>query len=442
MPAVGKGGPMANTHSHLTLSDRIYIEQALERRMKFKEIAVFIGKDPTTVSKEIRRHRVVKESGRKTALCENRSTCTKQHMCRQKYCNKLCGKCTLHYCHSYCKDYSAPICRRLTSPPYVCNGCGIRSCRQDTKYYYRAQIAENNYREVLSDTRRGINKTPLELDNLDRLISPLLKQGQPLNHIFATHENEIGCSRRSIYHYLEQGAFSASSIDLPRKVRYKPRKTRQHLEKPVPGYRVERTYKDFERYMENHPEANVVEMDTVEGSKGGPVLLTMLFRSCNFMLIFLLARNTQADVCETFEAMELVLGTEKMRELFEVILTDNGPEFKNPSLLERNLSGQRRAHIFYCDPMASWQKGRLEKNHEFIRYILPKGRPFTTLTKAQVVTMMNHINSTARASLNGRTPFELASLLLPDTLLSWSGAAAVPHDEVLLKPRLLKMPLS
>lgn len=151
--------------------------------MKFKEIAVFIGKDPTTVSKEIRRHRVVKESDRKTALCENRSTCTKQHMCRQKYCNKLCGKCTLHYCHSYCKDYSAPICRRLTSPPYVCNGCGIRSCRQNIKYYYRAQIAENNYREVLSDTRRGINKTPLELDNLDRLISPLLKQGQPLNHI-------------------------------------------------------------------------------------------------------------------------------------------------------------------------------------------------------------------------------------------------------------------
>lgn len=221
------------------------------------------------------------------------------------------------------------------------------------KYYYRAQIAEQDYREVLSGTRRGINKTTLELDDLDRLISPLLKQGQPLNYIFATHEDEIGCSRRSIYHYLEQGAFSAGPIDLPRKVRYKPRKVRKHIEKSVPGYRVELTYKDFERYMEDHPEANVVEMDTVEGSKGGPVLLTMLFRSCNFMLIFLLARNTQADVCEIFEAMELVLGTEKMRDLFEVILTDNGLEFKNPSLLERNLSGQRHTHVFYCDPMAS-----------------------------------------------------------------------------------------
>ena len=167
---------------------------------------------------------------------------------------------------------------------------------------------------------------------------------------------------------------------MPRKVRYKPRKVRKHIEKPTPSYRVERTYKDFERYMESHHEANVVEMDTVEGSKGGPVLLTMLFRSCNFMLIFLLARNTQADVCEIFEAIETVLGTEKMQELFEVVLTDNGAEFKNPSLLERNLSGQRRTHIFYCDPMASWQKGRLERNHEFIRYILPKGRPFTSLT--------------------------------------------------------------
>lgn len=108
-----EGESMANTHSHLTLSDRIYIEQALERRMKFKDIALFIEKDPTTVSKEIRRHRVAKESGRKTALCENRSTCTKQYMCRQCYCNRMCGKCTLHYCHSYCEDYSAPVCRTL-----------------------------------------------------------------------------------------------------------------------------------------------------------------------------------------------------------------------------------------------------------------------------------------------------------------------------------------
>ncbi len=46
---------------HLTLSDRINIEKGLNSRKTFAEIARIIHKDPTTVSKEIRRHAMVKE---------------------------------------------------------------------------------------------------------------------------------------------------------------------------------------------------------------------------------------------------------------------------------------------------------------------------------------------------------------------------------------------
>lgn len=405
--------------------------------MSFKDIAVFIEKDPTTVSKEIRRHRVEKISSSKAALCTLRSECTRRHMCHNSYCNSLCGKCTLHNCHHTCPNYKAPVCGRLERAPYVCNGCGIRSCRQALKYYYRAQAADNSYRETLSETRRGINMTALELDDMNRVISPLLKKGQPLGHIFAAHGAELHCSRRTVYHYLKKGAFSAGPLDLPRMVRYKPRKKRQTEDRPVPNYRQERTYKDFMKHMETHTEANVVEMDTVEGSRGGPVLLTMLFRSCNFMAVFLLERNTQNAVCQVFEGIEAILGTDIMKDTFGAILTDNGAEFKNPALLEQNLAGKPRTKIFYCDPMASWQKGRLEKNHEFIRYIIPKGKPLDFLDRRQVTLMMNHINSTARASLNGRTPFELASLLLPAPFLKFIGAYAVAPDSVCLKPRLL-----
>lgn len=174
-------------------------------------------------------------------------------------------------CQRHCGDYQAASCHRLERAPYVCNGCGIRSCRQNTKYYYRAQYSNQNYHEVLSSSRSGINKTPLELDDMDRIISPLLKQGQPLGHIFATHGQQLGCSRRTLYHYIEQGAFSAGNLDLPRKVRYKPRKVRKPLERSLPSYRADRTYKDFEKYMEAHPETSVVEMDTVEGTRGGPI---------------------------------------------------------------------------------------------------------------------------------------------------------------------------
>ena len=222
--------------THLSLSDRIYIEQGLERRLSFKDIAAFIQKDPTTISKEIRRHRCIKAQDRRTALCTLRNSCTKMHMCKDRYCNRHCGKCTLRRCQYDCTEYQAPRCHRLERAPYVCNGCGKRSCRQDTKYYYRAQIAEQGYRDTLSSTRSGINRSQLELDDMDRIVSPLLKQGQSLGHIFATHGNELGCSWRTIYHYIQRGAFTAGNLDLPRKVRYKPRKKKKETDKPIPAY--------------------------------------------------------------------------------------------------------------------------------------------------------------------------------------------------------------
>jgi IS30 family transposase len=327
----------------------------------------------------------------------------------------------------------------LSRAPYVCNGCGTKSCRQSTKYYYRAGYAHQLYTEALSVSRRGVNKTPLELDDLDRLITPLLKNGQSLNHIYATHGDEINCSRRTLYSYIEQGALTAGNMDLPRKVRYKPRKTRKKPSKNHQAYRNNRTYKDFQRYLEEYPEASVVEMDTVESSRDSHrAIFTMLFRNCSLMLAFLLEHNTQAEVGKVFETLERILGADRMCEVFQVILTDNGSEFKNPAQMEFSLSGKRRTRVFYCDPMASWQKGRLEKNHEYIRYIIPKGRSFAGLTPYHVALILNHINSTARASLNGSTPFELASLLLPPPLLVGLGLNAIPHDQIILKPRLLK----
>lgn len=53
---------------------------------------------------------------------------------------------------------------------------------------------------------------------------PLIKkQSQPILHVYATHEDEIPFSRKTLYNYIENGLLEISNIDLPRKVRYKPR---------------------------------------------------------------------------------------------------------------------------------------------------------------------------------------------------------------------------
>lgn len=204
-------------------------------------------------------------------------------------------------------------------------------------------------------------------------------------------------------------------------------------------YRNKRTYKDFEFFMEHHPDFDVVEMDTVKGSRSsGKCLLTLLFRSCSFMLIILLPRCTQECVVDAINALTMTLGIRRFRKYFPVILTDNGSEFKNPWDIEKTEDGRHRTYVFYCDPYVSNQKARLEKNHEYIRYVIPKGQSMHSYTQEDISLLASHINSTARDSLNGATPFDLAELLIDKKIPILTGQQKVSPDNVLLKPALLK----
>ena len=439
---------MATYHTgnfkHLTLSDRANIEIMIEKGFSFSQMARALSKDSSTISKEIRRHRFLvphyhDEKSRRRSECALFSTCTRQHLCGRTSCSSLCSKCRSKRCSFYCPDFSPRLCSRLLKPPYVCNGCPkLRSCSHDF-FFYRAKFADDSYQNVKSSSRSGINQSPESLEKLDKLVSPLLKQGQPLSHIYLTHREEINCSQRTLYNYIDQRYFSAVNLDLPRKVSYKPRKKRRS-EPEIPGYRMGRTYLDFEQYIAAHPDCSVVEMDVVEGAggKSSLVLLTLFFRSCSFMLLFLMGSDSRAAVTDVFDFLYTSLGPARYSRLFSVILTDNGASFKNPSVFERKNGQDSHTLIFYCDPMASWQKGRLEKNHEFIRYVLPKGTTFSGLTQPKATLLANHINSTTRASLNGCSPFELALLLLDKKLLELCHMAPIPADQVVLRPSLLK----
>lgn len=283
--------------------------------------------------------------------------------------------------------------------------------------------------------------TPEELSELNDLISPLVLKGQPLSHIFAVHKDEIPVCRRTLYNYFDQCVFKARNIDLPRRVRYKKRKKCSEPRKKdyQQTYRNKRTYVDFERFMEAHPNVDVVEMDTVKGSREkGKCLLTLLFRSCSFMIIILLPDCTQKSVINAINSLCETIGIRTFKKYFPVILTDNGSEFKNPWDIEKNEAGTQRTYVFYCDPYVSNQKGRLEKNHEYIRYIIPKGRSMYKYTQEDINLMASHINSTARDSLNGATPFDLAALLIDKKIPFLTGQHKVSPDNVVLKPVLIE----
>lgn len=422
---------------HLSLEDRNHIAEALGKKMTFEEIAKFLRKDPTTISKEVKKRRVCKPRNEFASRnnCILKQHCTFRHICGNSLCHRRCASCSR--CIDHCKDFSPEFCKHLKKAPFVCNGCEKKTVCRLEKYYYTSLSAHNHYRQTLSASREGINLTPEQLSELDELVTPLILKGQPITHIYAKNNDAIPCTSRTLYNYIDNHIITAKNIDLPRKVRYKPRKKKKKVEINH-TWREDRKYSDFTELVELYPDIQIVEMDTVEGIKGGKVLLTMFFRNSKLMLAFLLPNKTQAAVVDVFNFIEEKLGSKIFQKTFPVILTDNGSEFTNPLLLEFGSKDFVRTSIYYCDPNAAYQKASLEKNHEFIRYVVPKGKSFDRFTQKDITKLINHINSTARNSLNGRTPFEIATLLLDETVLKVLDLKEILCNKIHLKPSLLK----
>ena len=433
-------------YKHLTLDDRITIQKCLKDKCTFTEIAEAIGKDASTISKEIRGHRIEKETGTRSRPfnpCMGRTDCIMQRKAcaecyetynwnnRDCYCS-LCGK-----CNESCPDFIEEKCKVLSKPPYVCNGCKkVRSCTL-RKQVYDAKEAQKAYETNRSDSRIGIDLTPEELQRLDDIITPLIRQGQSIHQICVNNADDIMCDERSIYNYVDAGILSVGNIDLPRKVRYRKRRKKKvvHIDKLC---HVGRTYEDFQKFMEKHPDLNVVEMDSVEGTRDSlKVLLTLFFRDCSLMMAFLREANTARSVTDIFNALYDKMGRETFMKLFPVILTDRGSEFTDPTAIEFDKDGNRRTYVFYCDPQRSSQKGSIEVTHEFIRRILPKGTSFKDLTQDQVDLMMSHINSYTRKKLNDWSAYQLFSFFYGKDTLDNLNLQSIDANEITLKPELL-----
>lgn len=425
-----------NKGKHLSEFDRVIIEEGLKYNNSLKDIAQRIGKDPTTISKEIKRNRTFRSSSYAfKGGCIHRRSCTVKQLCSDG-CNRQCKSCIDQNCQRICPDFETKSCKKLEKFPHVCNGCESKvTCKLD-KYDYRHKIAEASYRDSLESSREGLRLTKVELAFIDNLVSPLIENGQPLSHIYNTHEDAIPCSERTLYNLIDKGHLRVRNIDLRRKVTYKPRK-KQKSKDTKGTHRIGRSYKDFNEATSKQPALEVVEMDTVIGRKGGKVLLTLLFRKSNTMFVKLLDRNTQKCVIKAFNEISDEIGLDLFRKNFPLIITDNGSEFLNYKALEYDKKGNLRTNIFYCDPMSSFQKPHIEKNHEFIRYILPKGSSFDNYTQDQINKMMNHINSVSRKKLNNKTPIEIAKDTLDPKLLAVFDAKEIAPDKVILKEELI-----
>ena len=395
---------ISNYKKHLKLSERIKIEKGLELNLSFRSISKDINKGISTISREIFNRRE-KEKG--------------------NHFNNFNKKC-----------------KSTNKAPFVCNGCPNRKKCKCDKFYYSAENAHNDYLKTLVESREGIDQTTEEFKNIKKTV----KEGLDKGHSFALiiHNNhDLNITERTLYNYQENNLLGITNVSLPRKVRYKKRKrnvSKSKKDRNKDSYRINRNYNDFLTYIKENSITYYTEMDTVEGiiGKGEACFLTLYLKQSEFLFVYKISEQTITSVNNKIKEIKSLIGNEAFHEIFPIILTDNGSEFKRPFEIEDNGKHVIDSKVFYCDAQRSDQKSQIELSHEYIRRFIPKGFSINNYTDENIQNMMNHINSTPRKSLNWKSPYDVFVEMFGEDILKKLNISKIESKEIILNAKLFK----
>lgn len=300
---------MAANYVHLNKEQRSIIEYLINIGSNFTDISNSIKVDRTTISKEIRRNRYIK--------------------------------------NSLFSDYSETgisravnSCIKLSKPPYCCNNCKDKNICTKYHLYYNASKAHKNYLNKLVETRKGVDITKEEIYQINKNIIPLIKNKKhSVNQVFINHHDILYMSKPTFYKYVDLNIICLSNLDLPKKVTYKPRKkSKDKIYKRELALSIGRTYEDYIIKIVNEKKLKIWQLDTVIGKiTDNKVLMTFLLVETNFMIIRLLDKKNVESVNKEFSKLKNDLGIELYSKFINVILTDNGTEFFNPIHIEYDL---------------------------------------------------------------------------------------------------------
>jgi len=392
---------MIYDYKHLTLEQRMEIQLGLKEKLSLKDLSERIHKSPRTISQEIKIHLARKENQR----------------------------------HLYAK-VSKYNCNKHLRYPYVCDGCPFRAQCTSDFYSYDAKSADKAYLMTRTTSRQGIRISADDFVRMDTLIKDGIDRGLSFAHVVASHP-EINISERSIYRYLDRGLLSTETYKLRNKVKMKPRK-RKSKEPLDKGIYAGRTFFDYLTYIHQHPGTFTTQMDTVIGLKSDrKVILTFIVIELHLFYAFVVYKGP-GGVERGMNQLEALLGINDFKRLFSVILTDRGVEFRSPEDLERRINDERRTRIFYCDPLASYQKGAIESIHRLLRYVLPKGKSMDALTQAKLERLIRAINNYRLRSNQFKTAYELTKISFGEDVLVKMKIEALDPDSIHLTPDLVK----
>ncbi|MEI3535864.1 MAG: IS30 family transposase [Bacilli bacterium] len=415
--------------AHLTESHRIKIEHYLNENYSYRKIAELLNVNVSTISREVKRNIRTYSISNHMVVVE----------CIHKdNCERLKGTSKSKMCSINCPDYELRKCDRFSTKNAkpVCNSCPNNAKCKLARKKYIANVANNKY-ELRILLRPKIRITQEQFDFINKLFSEKMTKGQSISVIYQNHKDEIMISENTVRNYLKRGLLKSNQLDMIRPRFTANKSVKRRVIKNVDLLNG-RTYEDFINYTKEK-DILIVQLDTVVGKLvDNKKILTIHWPSFHFQIGILLEKLSPAFVNNALMELKNKLGLETYKILFQVILTDNGIEFSLLDEIENDENGELITKVFFCDPYKSSQKGSCERNHEFIRYVLPKGVSFDNLNQKDVDLIFSHINSTPRNSLGFKTPFELFKTAFGIEVLRILNINEINKDDVHLKPKLIK----
>lgn len=415
--------------AHLTESHRIKIEHYLNENYSYRKIAELLNVNVSTISREVKRNIRTYSISNHMVIVE----------CIHKdNCERLKGSSKSKMCSINCPDYELRKCDRFSTKNAkpVCNSCPNNAKCKLARKKYIANVANNKY-ELRIILRPKIRITQEQFDFINKLFSEKMTKGQSISVIYQNHKDEIMISENTVRNYLKRGLLKSNQLDMIRPRFTANKSVKRRVIKNVDLLNG-RTYEDYINYTKKK-DILIVQLDTVVGKLvDNKKILTIHWPSFHFQIGILLEKLSPAFVNNALMELKNKLGLETYKILFQVILTDNGIEFSLLDEIEIDENGELITKVFFCDPYKSSQKGSCERNHEFIRYVLPKGVSFDNLNQKDVDLIFSHINSTPRNSLGFKTPFELFKTAFGIEVLRILNINEINKDDVHLKPKLIK----
>lgn len=415
--------------AHLTESHRIKIEHYLNENYSYRKIAELLNVNVSTISREVKRNIRTYSISNHMVIVE----------CIHKdNCERLKGSSKSKMCSINCPDYELRKCDRFSTKNAkpVCNSCPNNAKCKLARKKYIANVANNKY-ELRIILRPKIRITQEQFDFINKLFSEKMTKGQSISVIYQNHKDEIMISENTVRNYLKRGLLNSNQLDMIRPRFTANKSVKRRVIKNVDLLNG-RTYEDYINYTKEK-DILIVQLDTVVGKLvDNKKILTIHWPSFHFQIGILLEKLSPSFVNNALMELKNKLGLETYKILFQVILTDNGIEFSLLDEIENDENGELITKVFFCDPYKSSQKGSCERNHEFIRYVLPKGVSFDNLNQKDVDLIFSHINSTPRNSLGFKTPFELFKTAFGIEVLRILNINEINKDDVHLKPELIK----